>query len=836
MPRLLSKTTTVQRSSRPAMATSPSQEPKNRPIPQLSCLDPCSNCTSSGVACMPIYRPRLPRGRYGRPARSRTSSPANERYGGFTNSKAASTAGYGELNAPIDELESFVPEGEASRLGPIVEGKALQELVSQVSQKIQSATTSTKNDLGTIVGDLSQHIRRLESLLQEAGSGRVKINATSRNADVQERLQPENPEGETMQIVQTTLGLETQQPPALPTTTTTTTSFARQSPDISGNDVWTGLTSHEVGTPTARTQHGNSEAIFNPRKVHDPPKATDLERPSVKTDSLRNRELVNNNGLGTLGLLNIGNSLSPSFMSLPRDKLGATKLCQLYLQNVDPIIKILHRPSLSRWMLDGASTYLGIPEDSNSVTALASAICYIASYTMTEAQCQATFQQNKSSIMTVHRRMCESASEKASLLTTRDMMVLQAFMLYLVRVATHTSIGRRSEDKDTAAWALVALAVRLARAIGLDQEPKKPANARESFFQQQMRLRLWLTVCLVDIQGDAACAIPTVAHINDSDFDVTTEHAAVGSQEQLTETTFALVTYHVQVAGRALNFGSPDCSTAAERHQLARQVQQQVFTLLHYCDPESSPYAWFTWHSTQSIVSAIRLSELLPFRCNLKPGSSASPPSPRGDGDLSLLRWALQNLEKAQLLCTDPRGSGFRGYITIPCLALSTAIAECNTCSDVETVRRAWPVVEASYRQHEELLSSHDCQSAPAHLVQMINKIREKLSSSPSSLLQESDTTVFDASQAVEVSAATDTLMVPMVPAAGRHNPIDPQLSSGLPLSESGMPPASFIVAQPQLGGHQSWNLATMPMDDVHARNEVLLTTDVYHSLQSDYF
>ncbi|GKZ20148.1 hypothetical protein AbraIFM66951_008410 [Aspergillus brasiliensis] len=142
------------------MATSPSQEPKNRPIPQLSCvsyrdrklkcdkLDPCSNCTSSGVACMPIYRPRLPRGRYGRPARSRTSSPANERYGGFTDSKAASTAGYGESNAPIDELESFVPEGEASRLGPIVEGKALQELMSLLQFDI---ATYTNIYFGTLI-------------------------------------------------------------------------------------------------------------------------------------------------------------------------------------------------------------------------------------------------------------------------------------------------------------------------------------------------------------------------------------------------------------------------------------------------------------------------------------------------------------------------------------------------------------------------------------------------------------------------------------------------------------------------------------------------------------
>lgn len=397
-------------------------------------------------------------------------------------------------------------------------------------------------------------------------------------------------------------------------------------------------------------------------------------------------------------------------------------------------------------------------------------------------------------------------------------------------------IGRRSEDKDTAVWALVALVVRLARAMGLNQEPNKQACARESFFQQQIRLRLWLTVCLVDLQASfaqaseplithsgAACAISNVAHINDSDFDVNTAHP-VASQEHLTDTTFALVTYHVQVAGRVLNFGSPECSTAAERHKLTREVQQQVFTLLHYCDPESSPYAWFTWHSTQSIVSAIRLSELLPFRCS-RPGSSVSLPSPGAEGDTILLRWALQNLEKAQLLCTDPRGSGFRWYITTPCLALSTAIAECNTCSDMEIVRRAWPVIEASYKQHEEFLISHDCQSAQAHLAQMMKKTREKLAS----LLQENGTG-FSAGQAVKIPV-TGTLVVPSVTVG--DNRIDPLLSSGLPITESAMPTASST--EPQFG-HQSWDMMTMPMDDVHARDGILLTPDVFHSLQTDYF
>lgn len=143
MPRLLSKTNTVQRSNRPEMAPSPSQQQKNRPVPQLSCalcrdrklrcdkLEPCSNCTSSGVACMPIYRPRLPRGRHARPARSGTSSPpANRRSGDFNSSRSASAVESGNFNAPVDGLESLVQEGEASKVGLDAEGNGLQELVS----------------------------------------------------------------------------------------------------------------------------------------------------------------------------------------------------------------------------------------------------------------------------------------------------------------------------------------------------------------------------------------------------------------------------------------------------------------------------------------------------------------------------------------------------------------------------------------------------------------------------------------------------------------------------------------------------------------------------------
>ncbi|RMZ83087.1 hypothetical protein DV738_g1189, partial [Chaetothyriales sp. CBS 135597] len=442
-----------------------------------------------------------------------------------------------------------------------------------------------------------------------------------------------------------------------------------------------------------------------------------------------------------LRLLWAGSFLNtPSPVLLPRDTVSIKKLCELYLQNVDPIIKILHRPTITRWITSDDSPVAESSAGDKPIRALEYAVCYAAATTMTEVQCQLEFKKSKAEISSTYRRMCEDAIEEAGLLTTRDMTVLQAFVLYLV--------GRKSENKGTAFWALVALAVRLASAMKLNNPP---TDRPESFFQQQMRLRLWLTVCLMDLEAslaesseplisyrDAASAVSHVRNINDADFNINTSHP-VDSSEGLTNTTFALVTYRMQVISRLLNFpasesgmlgadiaswvvstGSDDCALldpistlppgSEGRRQLVRRFKQEVFGLLHYCDPESSPYAWFTWHCTHCIVAGIRLSELPPFQCGLnfdqyQPGE---PPMPtKGQNVGELLCRAVQHLEKTQVINSDPRSQGFRWFIAAPRLALSTAIAECNTCADTAVVRWAWPVIETSFRQYEESASSY---------------------------------------------------------------------------------------------------------------------------------
>lgn len=299
-------------------------------------------------------------------------------------------------------------------------------------------------------------------------------------------------------------------------------------------------------------------------------------------------------------------------------------------------------------------------------------------------------------------------------------------------------------------WTLLAVAVRIAKALSLYLDPEK-VGRRETFFAQQMRKRLWLTICLMDVQASFGLASqPLIAlkeatisseppsHINDSDFDPTTTHS-VPDREGLTDTTFAIVTYKLQLLGRLTNFGADEDkgssssssngvnsagSDMAARQQHVQRFEQQVLQLLHLCDPESSPYAWFTLHSAQCFAAGARACVLRPLQ-RLREG--ARPPAPRVGGDTELLRLGARVLEKAMLVHTDPRGEGFRWYVTIPWHALAITVAECYICADAELVRRVWPTVETSYRLHEGVIARLRGGRLRGPLGKLMDRTREKL-------------------------------------------------------------------------------------------------------------
>lgn len=135
--------------------------------------------------------------------------------------------------------------------------------------------------------------------------------------------------------------------------------------------------------------------------------------------------------MGAFGMLCMGRPSGMPSASADQPEISNTCLFQVYVEQVDPVIKILHRPSLSK-LMEKNEPYLTYPKGHVYVTALGAAVCYAAACSLTENQCRRMFQAGKLSIVATLRRTCERALEQADVLSTQDMTVLQAFVLYLV--------------------------------------------------------------------------------------------------------------------------------------------------------------------------------------------------------------------------------------------------------------------------------------------------------------------------------------------------------------------------------------------------------------------
>lgn len=229
-----------------------------------------------------------------------------------------------------------------------------------------------------------------------------------------------------------------------------------------------------------------------------------------------------------------------------------------------------------------------------------------------------------------------------------------------------------------------------------------------------MRNRLWCSICALDLQESLQQASEPLIdlevehytlprNINDADFDMNFQGVDIPDKDELTDITFSLVIFKAQLSGRLLNFRGITTSTTKKpspgyaatiwenRRGQAHRFEDQVRTLIAGCDPESSAYAWFTFHITDSIVSSMRLSALCPLHRTVL---GAPPFSQRNN---EVLASALSVLSKAQLVHNNPRGEGFRWYVRIQWHDLAIAIAECLVCTDKKLLVRVWPVVETAY-------------------------------------------------------------------------------------------------------------------------------------------
>jgi hypothetical protein len=107
------------------------------------------------------------------------------------------------------------------------------------------------------------------------------------------------------------------------------------------------------------------------------------------------------------------------------------KLCDIFFHNVDPLFKILHRPSVQAFLQEG-KPYLNYEQDHQAPATLASAVNLAAVCTLDNMECQRLFNTDKKTIVAEFQKESETALAKADFVTTNDVTVLQAYIISLV--------------------------------------------------------------------------------------------------------------------------------------------------------------------------------------------------------------------------------------------------------------------------------------------------------------------------------------------------------------------------------------------------------------------
>lgn len=108
-----------------------------------------------------------------------------------------------------------------------------------------------------------------------------------------------------------------------------------------------------------------------------------------------------------------------------------TALFYYYQNNVDPMVKLLHIPSLRKLVMRASANIDAIPSG-NYIEALLFSMYYAAITSLTQEECLHNFHDGRDSLLARYRSGTESALSNADLLCTKEIGTLQALVIFLV--------------------------------------------------------------------------------------------------------------------------------------------------------------------------------------------------------------------------------------------------------------------------------------------------------------------------------------------------------------------------------------------------------------------
>lgn len=370
----------------------------------------------------------------------------------------------------------------------------------------------------------------------------------------------------------------------------------------------------------------------------------------------------------------------------------------LFTENVDPLIKIFHRPTLEK-LIDEASQNLD--HISKTTEALMFTIYFAVITSMSNDDCITVFGVEKQGTLEKYRMAVEQAMARAGFLSTQELIVLQSFALFLTCV--------RRLDDSRYVWTLTGLLIRMGQSLGLHRDGQQ---FDLSPFETEMRRRLWWQICSLDVRTseDHGSDPSIVEHSFDTRFPLNLEDDDLQpdmketpvEREGRTEMTFDLIRYTVSTTVRRLSYAPPGHGPCSVKNaSLTLEDKEQLIEVLHkhlenkylkYCDTKR-PLDWVSATVSRLILAKMWLIVHHPA---LRDNGGAGLPQETKN---RLFLTSVEVIEFSHLLeterLTQKWGWLFRTYVQWHAVAF--VLSQLCIRTSGPDVERAWAAVESVF-------------------------------------------------------------------------------------------------------------------------------------------
>ena len=153
------------------------------------------------------------------------------------------------------------------------------------------------------------------------------------------------------------------------------------------------------------------------------------------------------------------------------------RLWQVFLDNINPLTKLIHAPTTQQRLLEASANLENI---STEWEAVMFAIYFSAFQSMSTDECQSVMGESKAALLRRYHPAVRSALVSANFTSSLDILLVQAFALYLLSV--------RQYHEPNSLWILTGTAVRLGQRIGLHRDGSLVGLLP---FETGIRRRIW---------------------------------------------------------------------------------------------------------------------------------------------------------------------------------------------------------------------------------------------------------------------------------------------------------------------------------------------------------